>query len=131
LRHRLAHLGHQMDHLRDLLFVTEGSSHQLESATDSLEQIKERLESVTSEHRQLLGREARWSGKLDTSFNPYWGPFFKQGTSKTRFASQLETYACLYTSRVSNFAYYGSNRYFRVPWDPMMHELDLGPEAEI
>ncbi|MGB5293986.1 MAG: HAD-IG family 5'-nucleotidase [Thermoanaerobaculia bacterium] len=131
LRHRLAQLGHKMDHLRDLLAVTESSLRPSKAGIDSPEQIKDRLQSVTSEHRRLLGREARWSGKLDTSFNPYWGPFFKQGTSKTRFASQLETYACLYTSRVSNFAYYGSNRYFRVPWDPMMHELDLGPEAEI
>ena len=131
LRHRLAQLGHQMDHLRDLLVVTKSSSRRAELDPDMVEQIQDRLRSVTEKHRQLLGREARWSEKLDTNFNPYWGPFFKQGTSKTRFANQLEAYACLYTSRVSNFAFYGSNRYFRVPWDPMMHELVLGPEDEI
>jgi HAD superfamily 5'-nucleotidase-like hydrolase len=130
LRHRLAELGHQMDHLRDLLLVNETSSKPSRERSEQFDRIQHRLESVTSEHRQLLGREARWSEKLDASFNPYWGSFFKQGTSKTRFASQLEAYACLYTSRVSNFAFYGSHRYFRVPWDPMMHELVLGPRGE-
>jgi len=130
LRHKSAQLGHRMDHLRDLLLVTESSSRETEFSGAQLEEIQERLHTVTSELRQVLGREARWSEKLDATFNPYWGPFFKQGTSKTRFASQLEAYACLYTSRVSNFAYYGSNRYFRVPWDPMMHELVLGPNSE-
>lgn len=123
LRQRLVTLGHEMDHLRDLLEVTKSSLQGPQADTDQLAPIQDRLQAVTSDLRQLLGREARWSEKLDASFNPYWGSFFKQGTSKTRFASQLEAYACLYTSRVSNFAYYGSNRYFRVPWDPMMHEL--------
>ena len=130
LRHRLAELGHQMDHLRDLLLVTQSSSQSAQEKSERLDRIQHRLQVVTSEHRQLLGREARWSEKLDATFNPYWGPFFKQGTSKTRFASQLEAYACLYTSRVSNFAFYGSHRYFRVPWDPMMHELVLGTQEE-
>ena len=126
LRHRLAELGRQMDHLRDLLVVTESSSGAHRKSSGQLDEIRDRLETVTAELKQLLGRDARWSEKLDASFNPYWGQFFKQGTSKTRFASQLEAYACLYTSRASNFAFYGSNRYFRVPWDPMMHELVLG-----
>jgi 5'-nucleotidase len=126
LRHRLAELGRQMDHQRDLLLVTQSSSEADRESTEQLDAIRDRLETVTAELKQLLDRDARWSEKLDASFNPYWGQFFKQGTSKTRFASQLEAYACLYTSRASNFAFYGSNRYFRVPWDPMMHELILG-----
>ncbi len=131
LRHRLTQLGHEMDHLRDLITVTESSPNPTGSTdTTRLEPLQDRLEVVTSQLRQILEHEARWSEKLDTSFHSYWGSFFKQGTSKTRFASQLEAYACLYTSRVSNFAYYGSHRYFRVPWDPMMHELDLAHDSD-
>ena len=57
-------------------------------------------------------------------FNPYWGSFFKQGSSKTLFAQQLEAFACLYTSKVSNLGLYGTNHYFRVIDDPMMHEIN-------
>ena len=62
------------------------------------------------------------SDDLAVRFNPHWGSFFKQGAIKTRFASQLETYSCLYTSRVSNFLFYGSQHYYRVVDDPMVHE---------
>ncbi|MDH3746314.1 MAG: HAD-IG family 5'-nucleotidase, partial [Acidobacteriota bacterium] len=78
---------------------------------------------VFSEHQTVLQHSGTLSDEIDARFSPYWGAFFKQGPSKTRFARQLETYACLYTSRVSNFGFYGSDHYFRVAHDPMMHEL--------
>ena len=124
LRSQLAELGHEMDHLRDVLFLYQ---QLLESGTDiptePLEALTRRSRSITQRHRETLRAEGDWADQIDRQFDTYWGSFFKQGTSKTRFAAQLETYACLYTSRVSNFAYYGSNRYFRVVQDPMMHEL--------
>ncbi|NJM55118.1 MAG: HAD-IG family 5'-nucleotidase [Verrucomicrobiae bacterium] len=41
-----------------------------------------------------------------------------------RIAGKVDDFACVYTSRVSNFAFYGSDHYYRVPSDPMMHEAD-------
>lgn len=121
LRERLTELGHEMDHLRDLLVLYQ---HQREGGGEPFEALRARYERITREHRQVLREEAHWAEWSARHFNAYWGSFFKQGTSKTRFSGQLETYSCLYTSRVSNFGYYGSNRYFRVTRDPMMHELD-------
>jgi len=127
LRRDLANLGHEMDHLRDVVRLYQ---HQLETGrfipSEPLEAMKQRAKRITDEHRKTLRAEADWAEQIGSKFSTYWGSFFKQGTSKTRFAAQLETYACLYTSRVSNFAYYGSNRYFRVAQDPMMHELEIG-----
>ena len=124
LRSQLAQLGHEMDHLRDVLLLYQQLlENGIDVPTEPLHALNERSRSITQRHRQTLRAEGDWADQIDHQFDTYWGSFFKQGTSKTRFAAQLETYACLYTSRVSNFAYYGSNRYFRVVQDPMMHEL--------
>ena len=56
-------------------------------------------------------------------FNPYWGLIFKQHNKNSVFGEQVEDYACLYTSRVANFAHYSPHHYFRAPRQPMPHEI--------
>ena len=67
----------------------------------------------------------RLQERVSAAINPCWGSLFKQGSNKSLFGSQVDDFACIYTSRVSNLAYYGSNHYFRVLTDPMMHEGSL------
>jgi HAD superfamily 5'-nucleotidase-like hydrolase len=130
LKRTLTELGHDMDHLRDVLgLLQQQTDHEEGRGRAEREDVENRLRQIVARHRRILGEQARWSDRLERQFNPYWGSFFKQGVSKTRFSSQLETYSCLYTSRVSNFAYYGTNRYFRVTRDPMMHEWAVGQQA--
>ncbi len=125
MQKRISSMGHEMDHLRDVIAV---SNELIERGADlpqnRLPSLRRSFDTLSGRHYQLLREEGRWSDNLAKRFNPYWGSLFKQGTSQTRFASQLESYACLYTSRVSNFAFYGTDRYFRVSQDPMMHELE-------
>ncbi len=129
LKRQLTALGHDMDHARDLLLLHRQRAEQGDdAAAGSSKILQQKLETITSRHREILAEQAQWADRIERQFNPYWGSFFKQGVSKTRFSGQLETYACLYTSRVSNFAYYGTNRYFRVTRDPMMHE-ETGSDA--
>lgn len=59
---------------------------------------------------------------LEEGFNPYWGLLFKEGSENSRFGEQVERYACLYTSRVSNFLYDSPLHYYRSPRDLMPHE---------
>ncbi|MSP59797.1 MAG: HAD family hydrolase [Myxococcales bacterium] len=61
--------------------------------------------------------------EVERNFNPWWGPLFKVGVENSRFGEQVEDYACVYTSRVSNFVSYSPLRYFRSPRDHMPHEL--------
>ena len=61
--------------------------------------------------------------RIIAEFNPYWGSVFKQGSSQSLFGSQVDAFACLYTSRVSNLLAYGNSHYFRVMSDPMIHEI--------
>ncbi len=59
---------------------------------------------------------------IETGFNPFWGLHFKEGNENSRFGEQVEQYACLYTSRVSNFVFYSPLHYFRSQREVMPHE---------
>ena len=50
------------------------------------------------------------------------GLTFKEGNENSRFAEQVEDYACIYTSRVSNFVNYSPMQYFRSLRAAMPHE---------
>jgi HAD superfamily 5'-nucleotidase-like hydrolase len=60
--------------------------------------------------------------EVEEGFNPYWGLLFKEGHENSRFGEQVERYACLYTSRVSNFLYDSPVQYYRSPRELMPHE---------
>jgi len=59
-------------------------------------------------------------------FNPYWGSLCKVDNEISLFAAQIRDYACIYTSRVSNFLHYPPDRYFRSPMELMPHEIEAG-----
>ncbi|MBI4871337.1 MAG: HAD-IG family 5'-nucleotidase [Candidatus Riflebacteria bacterium] len=60
---------------------------------------------------------------LERRYNPTWGPLFRAGGEISRFGHQVQSYACLYTGRVSNFLAYPFNKLFRSPRDLMPHDL--------
>ena len=60
--------------------------------------------------------------EVDRTFNPWWGALFKVGVENSRFGEQVEDYACIYTSRVSNLLYYSPMHYFRARRNQMHHE---------
>lgn len=64
---------------------------------------------------------------LEDGYNPHWGLMFKEGNENSRFGEQVEDYACLYTSRVSNFLFTSPMQYFRSSRALMPHEV--GTEA--
>jgi len=84
-------------------------------ARDALDRLKAKLRTMVAEHRDV-------ETHLDRGANPYWGRLFVEGSEASRFGKQVEDYACLYTSRVSNFLYYSPTQYFRSPPRLMPHE---------
>ena len=75
--------------------------------------------------KRVLSKMARLSSVLDKSFNPNWGMVFKEDGENSRFGEQVADYACLYTSRVTNFLHYSAYQYFRSPRDLLPHEQML------
>ena len=129
LMRELSRLGHELDHTRDQVALGRKLADN-GAAIDraDLDVWRRRFAGVRRRHIRGLQQLTDSADRLDAAYHPYWGSLFKQGTSKTRFAGQLDSYACLYTARARNFAFYGSQHYYRVARDPMMHELeDLEP----
>lgn len=55
-------------------------------------------------------------------FHRIWGQLFKTGMQNSRFAEQVENYACLYTSRVTNIGLVSPEMYWRAMNDLMPHD---------
>jgi len=86
-------------------------------------QVKKLLDEHRAQLREVTATLDRLEVEVDSAYNAWWGPLFKEGNENSRFGEQVEDYACLYTSRVSNFLRYSPLRYFRAPRDKMPHEL--------
>ena len=87
------------------------------------QEAKRRLDELRASLKSASEELGRLDHEVDLAFNPYWGAIFREGTENSRFGEQVEDYACVYTSRVSNFLAYSPLRYFRSPRDHMPHEL--------
>jgi HAD superfamily 5'-nucleotidase-like hydrolase len=81
-----------------------------------VERVRTLLRAVDSELSEL---EAR----IDKRFHAYWGSLLKESNDMSSFGAQVEEYACVYTSKVSNFLSYSPLQHFRSPRDKMPHEL--------
>jgi len=82
----------------------------------SIDRVRARLRWVDAEVHAIERR-------VDQRFHPFWGSLLKEENEESSFGAQVEEYACLYTSRVSNFLFYSPQQYFRSPRDEMAHEL--------
>lgn len=60
--------------------------------------------------------------RYHSQFHPIWGQLFKTGMQNSRFAEQVENYACLYTSRVTNVGLVSPEIYWRAMNDLMPHD---------
>ncbi|CAL9125733.1 unnamed protein product [Musa acuminata var. zebrina] len=58
-------------------------------------------------------------------FHKVWGQLMKTGYQNSRFAHQVERFACLYTSQVTNLSLYSPDKYYRPSEDFMPHEFDI------
>jgi HAD superfamily 5'-nucleotidase-like hydrolase len=85
-------------------------------------QAKADLERIRRSVRETSHIADTLEHDVEEGFNPFWGLLFKEGNENSRFGQQVEQYACVYTSRVSNFLYYSPMQYFRSPRDLMPHE---------
>jgi HAD superfamily 5'-nucleotidase-like hydrolase len=55
-------------------------------------------------------------------FNKSWGEVMRAGQEESRFAGQVEKYACIYMSKIADFAGYSPRAYFRPKKRSLAHE---------
>lgn len=99
------------------------------STTPELEaermRFKRAVERIRGKLRQNEAELVALERRIDLRFHPYWGSLLKEGSEQSSFGKQVDDYACLYTSRVSNFLSYSPQQTFRSPRDVMAHEIGI------
>lgn len=85
--------------------------------------LRKTIDTLKASRKSLNDQWRALERQTDAVFHPCWGSLFKQAVELSSFGDQVEEYACLYTSRVSNLMAYSPSQYFRSPRDLMPHEL--------
>jgi len=73
---------------------------------------------------ELDGRIAELVRRSSDGLNQRWGPLMRCGNDKSHLARQIERYADVYMSRVSNLMDYTPYAYLRAPRVNLPHEVD-------
>jgi len=127
LDQRLRHLDGEVEEKQHILrslqkLRSSSQTGQQASLQQAQTKAKSVVDSLRTDLRESMAEHTALEHQIDSSFNPFWGPLLKEGREVSKFGDQVETYACVYTSRVSNFRYYSPMRHFRGPRDKMPHE---------
>lgn len=61
--------------------------------------------------------------KQQALYNPNWGQLMRAGNEESYFAYQMERYACVYMSKISDLFELSPRTYFRAPRRPLSHEV--------
>ena len=94
-------------------------AHHLEKEKDKHEEKmlhkSEVLATLDLEIKELLHRK-------ESSLHPIWGELMKVGLERSRFAYQVEGFACIYSARVSNLRFYSPFKRFTSFHDILPHD---------
>jgi HAD superfamily 5'-nucleotidase-like hydrolase len=84
--------------------------------------VKRSVERIRGQMRAVDHEVVALESHIDNAFHPFWGSLMKEADDRSSFGDQVEEYACLYTSRVSNLSAYSPLQHFRSARDRMAHE---------
>lgn len=109
-------------HLKEILEVKlndlDLKKHEFheEVSKDEINNLFAEVEKVNAKISELLDEHKKY-------FNPYWGEMMRAGLEESRFADQVEKYACIYMTKVSDLIKYSPRTYFRPERRILPHEL--------
>ncbi|XP_031481213.1 uncharacterized protein LOC116251220 isoform X2 [Nymphaea colorata] len=83
------------------------------------------LHALKSQREQVRHLHQQSQREFHQKFHKPWGQLMKTGYQNSRFAHQVERFACLYTSQVTNLGFYSPDKYYRPSEDFMPHEFDI------
>lgn len=82
----------------------------------NLEEKKQELQELNKSIKYLIEDRQR-------HMHPVWGEMMKVGLERSRFANQVDSYACLYSSHVSNLRFYSPFKKFISFQETLPHEV--------
>jgi len=83
---------------------------------DDLSKLYSQIDKLNHEISENIAR-------YNEHYNPYWGELMRAGQEESRMADQVEKYACLYMTKVSDLLEYGPRTYFRPEKRMLPHEV--------
>lgn len=127
-RHQLeidkAAFGRELRRLTQVLSENGGSEPERRAEISSrIQEIPDQIAELDKRGTELEGEIESVRVKIDRAYNSRWGSIFREGNESSRFGHQLKDFACVYTSRVSNFLHYPWNYYFQSPVGYMPHDI--------
>ncbi len=94
--------------------------------SSKLKQNNKKLEQrISGLYRELEALDKKISNQITTyqkHFNPFWGELMRSGHEESRFADQVEKYACVYVTRVADLFECSPRSYFRPKKRYLPHE---------
>ena len=101
----------------------------LPEEADTEEEINVALTKLRTLINSIDDRVSPLAKRASEVGNQNWGPIMWAGNDKSHFARQVERYADIYTSRVSNFTFGSPFVYLRSPRGTMPHDTAPAPAA--
>ena len=105
---------------------------QIEKTIDELYakeyEFEEKVEKeIVFKHFDEIEKLDKQLGKLiksyESNFNQYWGEVMRAGVEPSFYASQIERYACIYMSKISDFNLDSPRKYYRPKKRKIAHEM--------
>ncbi|MGB0452218.1 MAG: HAD-IG family 5'-nucleotidase [Bacteriovoracaceae bacterium] len=85
---------------------------------DEAIKISDRLDVINKEISEFIDT-------YNSHFNQHWGQMMRAGSEESRFADQVEKYACIYMTKVSDLLDYTPKTYFRPQKRILPHEMEI------
>lgn len=126
-RKRLRLLRNERDLIEDKMHHLKWSLKFEDISAEEKQKLSSEYKALESERDQVRFSHQDAQRKCHQMFHETWGQLMKTGYQNSRFAHQVERFACLYTSQVSNLSLYSPDKYYRPSEDYMPHEFDIIP----
>ncbi|XP_073005437.1 uncharacterized protein [Typha latifolia] len=124
-RKELRRLRRERDNVEDRIDHLEWSLKTENHTVKQKENLSADLNNLKLEREHIRGLHQDAQRKYHQKFHKVWGQLMKTGYQNSRFAHQVERFACLYTSQVTNLGMYSPEKYYRPSEDFMPHEFDV------
>ncbi len=89
----------------------------VKSYKEELNKVYAQIEKINTEISDLIT-------VYRSHFNPYWGELMRAGQEESRMADQVEKYACIYMTRISDLFSHSPRTYFRPEKRILPHEVE-------
>ena len=81
-----------------------------------IDPLQKQITEIDSQISQLIKKQ-------QSLYNPQWGQLMRAGNEESYLAYQIERYACVYMTKLSDLLEYSPRTYFRAPRRVLSHEM--------